>query len=82
VSDKSAKRRTTTEAQARNQGGPGALFSVTAVAGKTPEPPPRPQKLSSDLSFRALREPGPFQGFETGPERRDPVVQGEARGGQ
>jgi hypothetical protein len=26
----------------RNQAARGALFRVTAVAGKTPEPPPRP----------------------------------------
>src|SRR5688572_12866221 len=29
----------------RNRTLPGALFPVTAVAGKTPEPPPRPLKL-------------------------------------
>lgn len=30
---------------ARNPGHARALFPVTAVAGKTPEPPPRPQNF-------------------------------------
>lgn len=46
----------------RNRAAPGALFPVTAVAGKTPEPPPRPRKppyaspARSSASLPARRE--------------------------
>ena len=53
VSDDSAERRTDGDGPGRvTARAAGALCSVTAVAGKTPEPPPRPQNF-----------PGPPRGY-------------------
>ncbi|CAM5639143.1 hypothetical protein SAURM35S_07657 [Streptomyces aurantiogriseus] len=78
MSDNSAKRMTPPSRRRRNRAGPGALFSVTAVAGKTPEPPPRPLK---SLSPQLRRRPSVTPGRRApGPAHRPAARRGARRG--
>lgn len=54
------------------------MLTVTAVAGKTPEPPPRPQGLCSMPYAR----PSALHGLRTRPQGGDPLVQGEPGRGE
>lgn len=51
---------------------------MTAVAGKTPEPPPRPRNLSVPSTTEPLRQTRPLRGLDARPQRRQTLVQGEA----